>query len=277
MLVCAPGGEWIIRSRPVARQVVPELQTCKEVNVAGLTDRERRPDQLAAYEARCERLASFVLSQVSTRCQVPGPLLDVGISEGSVTARLSKLVNRDLIAIDVKPHLRSSLKGAFSYILGNATNLPFADESFAAVSFLDVYEHIPPPSRARSIREVYRVLRPRGLLVGKLPNMNFPIEPHSYLPLVQFLPRGAEAWLYANLPSPTGEPEAERRRGVHWFRATRRDLSKDLAEAGFVEGEFSRSQYELSSLPAIGRRFAPVLRIFPAGYDFWYRKGPNPH
>ena len=51
---------------------------------------------------------------------------------------------------------------------GHAESLPFADRSFDVVSAFDLLEHVPVPELL--LREVSRILRPGGLLLGATPD-----------------------------------------------------------------------------------------------------------
>ena len=52
----------------------------------------------------------------------------------------------------------------------------------------NVYEHIFPERRVASFREIDRVLGEDGIVVGQIPNPYFPIESHSRLPFMGWLP-----------------------------------------------------------------------------------------
>jgi SAM-dependent methyltransferase len=69
-----------------------------------------------------------------------------------------------------------------------ASRLDFADATFDVALFANVFEHVPPGEREASLREVRRVLRPGGVVVGQIPNPHFLIESHSRLPLMGWLP-----------------------------------------------------------------------------------------
>ncbi|HEX3290001.1 MAG TPA: methyltransferase domain-containing protein [Gaiella sp.] len=74
-----------------------------------------------------------------------------------------------------------------AYVQGDACALPFADESFDVVFSNAVIEHVGGPDRQEAfVREALRVGR-RVFLTT--PNRWFPIEVHTRLPLVHWLPR----------------------------------------------------------------------------------------
>jgi hypothetical protein len=74
------------------------------------------------------------------------------------------------------------------YIRANALNMPFRDRAFDLVHSSAVLEHVGAPERqSRMIAECLRIAR-RGICVTT-PNRWFPIEVHSQLPLVHWLPK----------------------------------------------------------------------------------------
>lgn len=65
--------------------------------------------------------------------------------------------------------------------------LPFPENQFDIVTANDVYEHVKDPRLMLS--EIYRVLKPDGILFIHNPNKLWPIETHYKLPLLSYLPR----------------------------------------------------------------------------------------
>src|SRR5262245_34573534 len=92
-------------------------------------------------------------------------LLDVGCSTGIMTNLLSNKFQRtDGIDSDVdgvvfaqKKFARSNL----SFVVGDAMNLDFSDNSFDVVNCSHIYEHVPDSQRLMS--EICRVLKPEGI------------------------------------------------------------------------------------------------------------------
>ena len=68
--------------------------------------------------------------------------------------------------------------------------------------FANVYEHVLPEKRAASLAEIRRVLRPGGHVVGQIPNPYFPIESHSRLPFMGWLPLRAQKVYWRLSPVP---------------------------------------------------------------------------
>jgi SAM-dependent methyltransferase len=80
------------------------------------------------------------------------------------------------------------------YVQGDACALPFADGAFDVVFSNAVVEHVGGPDRQRQfVREALRVA-PRAFVTT--PNRWFPIEVHTRLPLVHWLPRQAAEKAY---------------------------------------------------------------------------------
>ncbi len=98
-------------------------------------------------------------------------VLEVGPGPGLTTDFLRTRVAR-MTAIEVDSRLADSLKRRMGgtnvrVAEGDATDMPFEDESFSAVVSLTMLHHVPSVAlQDRLLAEVYRVLRPNGLFAG---------------------------------------------------------------------------------------------------------------
>ena len=110
--------------------------------------------------------------------------LDIGCGDGVITSGISTRYHINMIGLDIA--VRPSLTGEF--VRADATSLPFKPETFALVTCFSSIEHIPERLRKQLYQEIYRILEPGGYLVVQLPNRFFPIEQHSYLPFIGYLP-----------------------------------------------------------------------------------------
>jgi len=96
-------------------------------------------------------------------------------------------------------------------IKADARKLPFKTGVFQMISLLSVLEHIP--EKRDTLSEVFRVLDKHGVILIQIPNRYFPIELHSGLPMINYIPNevvrkkllkmvGADDWfLTVDIPS----------------------------------------------------------------------------
>lgn len=177
--------------------------------------------------------------------EIGGWGLDIGCGDGLITSQIATEYGIEMIGIDLARH--HSYNGAF--LLVNATRLPFKDGTFCLVTCFSLIEHIRQEKRAKLYREFYRVLCPWGHLVIQHPNRFFPIEEHSYLPFIGYLPSQLHGFFYhdyCRIPS-------------------KNKLLADLRSAGF---ELIRSDtLEAPYLPLSDfLSKMQIFRFFPFGY-----------
>lgn len=119
-----------------------------------------------------------------------GLCLDVGSSSGIMTAQLAPLFGRtigldyDVTALgEIAPQDRAVV----DFVRGDAMRLPFPDRCIDVVICAQVYEHVPDD--VQLFAEIYRVLKPCGIVFFSGPNWLFPIELHYNLPFLHWLPQ----------------------------------------------------------------------------------------
>ncbi|MDO8503215.1 MAG: class I SAM-dependent methyltransferase [bacterium] len=71
-------------------------------------------------------------------------------------------------------------------IVYEGRRLPFSDNSFDIVTSIEVIEHVEDPDRM--LREIWRVLKPDGILHITTANKWWPYEPHFKLLFLSYLP-----------------------------------------------------------------------------------------
>lgn len=105
-------------------------------------------------------------------------VLDLGCGNGQnaiKTAKLAKVVigvdiNQDLLNLAKKSAQLEKVSNIKCERANLEGNLRFKDESFEKLIFLDVLEHLK--NRNQILKEIKRVLKPRGLLILGVPNSN---------------------------------------------------------------------------------------------------------
>lgn len=137
-------------------------------------------------------LEHFVATELS-----PTECVDIGCSSGIILSTLlskfDRAIGLDYDSMALHTISREARKKAL-FIHGDAMNLPFADASCAVVICAQVYEHVP--NAQTLFDELYRILRPGGVVFFSGPNWLFPIEPHYFLPFLHWFPeRWANAYL----------------------------------------------------------------------------------
>ena len=100
----------------------------------------------------------------------PSTLLDVGCGTGYLTVKLKEHFSQSKITgLDLSPQMLEAARlkqGDISWVLGDANDLPFSDESFDVLISNLAYQWAGDLSRAFS--EARRVLVPGGILTGTL-------------------------------------------------------------------------------------------------------------
>lgn len=59
-----------------------------------------------------------------------------------------------------------------NFIVGSAQNLPFKNDSFDKAVMLEVLEHLPSKSEHKAIKEISRILKPKGEFILSTPNLH---------------------------------------------------------------------------------------------------------
>lgn len=190
--------------------------------------------------------------------------LDLGCQNGVTTDRYAALTELRWSGIDPAIEAQStSPEGGFPLKHGSADEIPFPDRSFDVVMLANVYEHILPERRVASFQEMRRVLKDGGVIVGQIPNPYFPIESHSRLPFMGWLPMRAQKVYWKVAP-------------VSWehdfFVVTPKHLKRDAGAAGFVPALVRKFNYPPEVIPEKLRGLARLaqrpMRHFPWAWQF---------
>lgn len=118
-------------------------------------------------------------------------LLDVGASTGIIDDYLANHfkevtgVDIDTKAIDFAKH--QFVKKNLKFLVADAMQLPFSASSFDAIICAHIYEHVP--NSQKLFEEMYRVLKPGGVVYLAAVHNWWPVEPHHNLPFLALLPK----------------------------------------------------------------------------------------
>jgi len=128
-------------------------------------------DHFAAIAPLYARAAYSKTSLMSELAKLPvkGRLLDVGGGTGRVSSALRDMVDEAVVADVSFGMLKQSLLSAVRPVCGGSESLPFADSSFERVIMVDALHHVI--NHAESAREMFRVLKPGGLLIIEEPDI----------------------------------------------------------------------------------------------------------
>lgn len=105
-------------------------------------------------------------------------ILEIGCGDGEFTKRLIHL-NSKIIATDLTPSVvakgRKTIKGKnIKFMVDNAEKMQFKNNSFDIVCGVSILHHI---DREKTLKEVFRVLKPGGQLFFTEPNL---LNPHIF-------------------------------------------------------------------------------------------------
>jgi demethylmenaquinone methyltransferase / 2-methoxy-6-polyprenyl-1,4-benzoquinol methylase len=155
-------------------------------------------------------------------------ILDVATGTGMVAAELRRRADCSVVGLDQSPEMLAGARARFAgdgtrveLVEGQAEQLPFADESFDALTFTYLLRYVDDPPA--TLRELVRVVRPGG----RVASLEFGVPPRR-------VPR--EAWrFYTAIGLPT----------------LGRVASREWAEVGRFLGPSIRGFYERNPLERI--------------------------
>jgi ubiquinone/menaquinone biosynthesis C-methylase UbiE len=129
--------------------------------------------------------------------------LDVGCGEGVFSRELG-LRGYNVTGVDLDPEaILAAQKNAetlgvdIQFVVGDATQLPFADSSFDQAISTDVIEHVPDPLVA--LRDIRRVLKPGGTFVVTVPTPKYLAQPffnHDFSQHLKNIGHIHHGWFY---------------------------------------------------------------------------------
>jgi len=118
--------------------------------------------------------------------------IDVGCSTGSITYQLANLfktiigIDFDIEALMYGKKQNLDYFNTLELINADGLVLPIKSESVDILLCTQVYEHVPDDYKL--VEELYRILKPNGVIFFSGPNKLFPLELHYNLPFIHWLP-----------------------------------------------------------------------------------------
>jgi len=211
----------------------------------------------------------LLYDQISNDPVVKEGYLDIGAGE-AVNSMVFGQGFTEIYCIDVKLPKGTALSKRQSnirYIIADAHQLPFADNSFDLVSMFSVIEHVQNSKLAA--QEACRVLKKGGKLVMQFPNRYFPLDLHTGLINPVFVPAFARKTLftrlgYEDLLNKVDIPQGKELDQWLDHFATLLGIRKVLYPAKLVPQRVRRI-YRLA-------KGAGLLRVVPLGYLCVYKR-----
>lgn len=121
-------------------------------------------------------------------------ILDIGAGSGHIAAHFA--ASNKVTAADVEDQLCVPNSGLqFLRLAGNT--IPSENNQFDVVLLNHVLPYVP--DQIAMLREVARVLKPDGCCYVASPNRLFPLDPHSHMPFVHYLPQSWYEWVVNHL------------------------------------------------------------------------------
>jgi SAM-dependent methyltransferase len=120
----------------------------------------------------------------STRTLQNKRMLDYGCGSGHIARYFAG--RNDVTAADISDQRDAGQRNEMRFVRVESGSLPFKDASFEIVLLNHVIAYVP--DQEGLMVEVRRILRGGGVCYFALPNRNFPLEAHSKIPFIHYLP-----------------------------------------------------------------------------------------
>jgi SAM-dependent methyltransferase len=225
------------------------------------------------WEARNEALVDTLVELMDASLPAGATRgLDVGCQTGEVTDAFLRRTTLEWHGVDPTVADTYVTASGSRLVRAWAHELPYPDRHFDVVVLANVYEHFDPARRVASLAEIGRVLVDGGCVVGQIPNPYFPIEAHSRLPFMGWLPVNWQR-RYWRLSPVAWE---------HDFQVvTPRHVRRDAAAAGLDTTLVRKFNYPPDALPralrGIARALERPMRVLPWAWQFTLRKPTRAH
>lgn len=191
-------------------------------------------------------------------------MLDCGCGSGHIACYFAE--RNDVSAADIVDQRDHVQRNGVRFALLESGQLPFEDASFDIVLLNHVIPYVP--DQERLMRETRRVLKEDGVCYFALSNRNFPLEAHSKIPFIHYLPRPVFSAILKTIMR-SDQPV---------YPLSYRDMLRLIHAAGFRAHEYTvdiiknPGRYLELSLP-FHKLFPAFLRLFSPTNIFLLVKG----
>jgi SAM-dependent methyltransferase len=126
-------------------------------------DYHRNLDPNWSYAPTYLRKMAYVRSKIEALADPQKAVLDAGCGEGVLVEEFRNK-GWNIVGLDLNYNSNFVERG-------DILSMPFEDEQFDCVLFLDVFEHLAFVDQPKALVEIGRVLKPEGRLIISVPNM----------------------------------------------------------------------------------------------------------
>ena len=229
---------------------IPEIENGKVIGEYYVEDRA----EIETGRKRYEPVTEFLLGEIH-RVKSPGKLLDVGCGYGFFLAA-ARTARWEVFGIDL-----SETAIEYARTKNDLENVACTDFSaglfdgdrFDVVNLTNVLEHVPSPTK--TLNDCTEVLADSGVLLIRVPNMEFNNLKHTFLPLLRILGLGKGGDLcYLASPPP-----------LHLTGFSDKTLRKYFAKAGLTTVEIKPSKLSAAAEESL------ILRMFEFSVNLLYK------
>jgi ubiquinone/menaquinone biosynthesis C-methylase UbiE len=192
-----------------------------------------------------------------------GDWLDLGCADGGYSEGLLKSGASTVVGVDVEADRVEAAREAhpdISFFVSETGAIPFPDHSFDGVFMNEVFEHVA--NEEETLTDVYRALRPGGLIVVISPNRGFPFEGHRVqigrwssktpTPFIPWLPKSiTDRWVTAR---------------NYWPQEMRRKIEAagfEIVDTGFIMPVLEAYPWLPESITKMFRRHITAIDQWP--------------
>ncbi|MEX0932611.1 MAG: class I SAM-dependent methyltransferase [Candidatus Pacearchaeota archaeon] len=157
------------------------IQTYKQKDVVEMFDKERNKYAFQKYKHKIE--ANFLKKTIASLKQDKIKILDVACGTGRMLLEVFSIgkeieyagldTSKEMISILKKRAEKLGIKKKVKIKIGDATKMPFKDNSFDVVYSFHLLWHLPEEDQEKIIKEMLRVCKKDGFIVFDVLNENF--------------------------------------------------------------------------------------------------------